>query len=225
MLLPHVKSDIQSPWEEAEAPLGWLQGPLLWLVWGDADLSTPPPGRAKKRCQWHLLRESGVVANLIRQEVSSVRPGSLVIHINKGKWRVWNEGTKKRKLKTTAAISYVICYLSLVTRASTPSGPNLLFPFFPYSAFLFTFSEATIFFFFFFFFLFFFPQGSQVIFLTRYFLTWKNQIDKQFPVTQKDLNNQARHKTKDLNGYSFNQSYLSLSVRCWPFQGTDPNSL
>lgn len=113
-------------------PLGKRLKLLLggWLVWGDADLSTPPPGGAKKWCQWHPLRESDVAADLIRQQVPDVHPEPLIIHVNKRKRRVWNEGMKTRKLKTMAAISYIVCYLSLVTRASTPSRPNLLFPWF-----------------------------------------------------------------------------------------------
>lgn len=126
-------------------PLGKRLKLLLggWLVWGDGDLSTPPPGHAKKWCQWHPLRESDVAADLIRQQVPDVHPEPSIIHVNKRKRRVWNEGMKTRKLKTMAAISYVVCYLSLVTRASTSSRPNLLFPLFPYSSLLFTCSKAT----------------------------------------------------------------------------------
>jgi len=80
VLLLHFKSNDESSREEAEAPLGWALDTLLQLVWGDADLGTPPPGRAKKRWQPHPLR--------IRQQVPDVSPGHLIIHLNKKKRRV-----------------------------------------------------------------------------------------------------------------------------------------
>lgn len=48
MLLSHIKRDVENSRKEAEAPLGWVQDTLPGRAWGDADLSTPPPGRAKE---------------------------------------------------------------------------------------------------------------------------------------------------------------------------------
>lgn len=131
VLLPHVKSDVESSGEEPEAPLGWVQDTSLWPAWGDAGLSTPPPGRVKKWCQWHPGRESDVAANLIRQQVPDVCLGHLIIHDNKRKQRVWNDGMRNENSKPWLQFPalFVTSYLSLKLRH--PQGQICFFLYFP----------------------------------------------------------------------------------------------
>lgn len=121
MLFLHTKSDAEFSGEDTEDPFGWVTD------WGDADLSTPPPDCGEKWCQGHLLMESDGAANLIMQQVPSAHPGHLIILINKKKPRS-NDGLMKTQKH---GCNFLHCLLPL-TRTSTPSRSNLLFPLFPY---------------------------------------------------------------------------------------------